>query len=513
MRRVLFLPQDRGRLRVLLEQLERAAPSLEELKWSNAARVTKVARVQHVLRGPELARLKTLWERWKATYKSLPNHAKKLARPNEADCAYLRAVEHFANWLRHEEGQGLAEEEAMEAALALVKAGFNEWRDLEGAAEGSVGARQGIAAATEAVVNRAIRRANAAASEERQGVKRPREDEKSVVSVMADIQRERIVTEQGVANKRPWPEQVGTSLGPMASCSALAKVVHDGLSPVVFTEQVLFDNVIQSAEKSLPSKISGLKCWAAFADQVLRLKGAHLPPTPEGLAAWSRLFHNSKVFGNYLAAVKFACELRRLPTSAFNDEAIKRAKAAIARREPPPRGKAFIRQSLTLRLMQLAESEQDKQGSMLYGICYTFLLRVRNEGLPLVSGIVGGPDRPLPPQRHSGIGISGHELILQLASRKNKPHGSTLKRRCCCSSCPAMCPVHILGPWIQSHPAGTQLFSNIDGDFALKVLRRRLSALGIEDAARYRLHDFRRGHAQDLFESGANLKTIVLAGE
>ena len=34
--------KDRGRLRVLLEQLERAVPSLEELKWSGAARVTKV---------------------------------------------------------------------------------------------------------------------------------------------------------------------------------------------------------------------------------------------------------------------------------------------------------------------------------------------------------------------------------------------------------------------------------------------------------------------------------------
>ena len=470
--------------------------------------------VQHILRGPELVRLKTLWARWRHTYKSLPEHAKKLAAQNETDLAYMRSVEHFRKWLRCEEGQSVEEEELLEAALALVKAGFDAWRDLEGAAEGSVAASQGVSAAAGALINRAIRRANTVVSEERRGVKRPRESERSVVCVIEDIKQACAVKEQPGPIGRLWPQEVGTSLGPMASCSALALAINEGLSPAVFTEQVMFDNVIQSAAKSIPSKMSGLKCWASFADQVLKVRGAHLPPTPEGLAAWSRVFHSSKVFGNYLAAVKFACEIRRLPTSAFNDEAIKRAKAAIARREPRPRAKAFIRRELTARLMQLAESEHDKQGAMLYGICYSFLLRVRNEGLPLVSGIAGGPDRQLPPQRHSGIGVCGSELILKLASRKNKPHGSTLKRRCCCSSCRTTCPVHVLAPWIESHPAGTPLFQGMDGNSALKVLRRRLATLGIEwGPDDYRLHDFRRGHAQDLFELGATLKTILLAGE
>ena len=59
----------------------------------------------------------------------------------------------------------------------------------------------------------------------------------------------------------------------------------------------------------------------------------------------------------------------------------------------------------------------------------------------------------------------------------------------------------------------TKLFEGIDGGSALKVLRRRLSYLGIQDSELYKLHDFRRGHAQDLLEKGITLKTILLVGE
>ena len=37
--------------------------------------------------------------------------------------------------------------------------------------------------------------------------------------------------------------------------------------------------------------------------------------------------------------------------------------------------------------------------------------------------------------------------------------------------------------------------------------------LEVPDAQKYRLHDFRRGHARDLQASGANLATILAAGQ
>jgi len=43
--------------------------------------------------------------------------------------------------------------------------------------------------------------------------------------------------------------------------------------------------------------------------------------------------------------------------------------------------------------------------------------------------------------------------------------------------------------------------------------RKLLTALGVASAGKYATHDFRRGHAQDLLESGATLAQILAAGQ
>ena len=40
-----------------------------------------------------------------------------------------------------------------------------------------------------------------------------------------------------------------------------------------------------------------------------------------------------------------------------------------------------------------------------------------------------------------------------------------------------------------------------------------MTVLGVQDAHLYRLHDFRRGHADDLFASGAPLVVILKASD
>ena len=44
-------------------------------------------------------------------------------------------------------------------------------------------------------------------------------------------------------------------------------------------------------------------------------------------------------------------------------------------------------------------------------------------------------------------------------------------------------------------------------------LRARLVELECKDAALHSLHDFRRGHAQDMVAAGADLGTILRAGQ
>ena len=66
----------------------------------------------------------------------------------------------------------------------------------------------------------------------------------------------------------------------------------------------------------------------------------------------------------------------------------------------------------------------------------------------------------------------------------------------------ATCPVHVLGPIVDQCPPGAALFGGITAADALSTLRAMLSAMGVQDAAAYGTHDFRRGHALDLQLSG-----------
>ena len=60
---------------------------------------------------------------------------------------------------------------------------------------------------------------------------------------------------------------------------------------------------------------------------------------------------------------------------------------------------------------------------------------------------------------------------------------------------------------------GSRPFADFKLAFATKCLRCMLSMVGIKDSMKYVSHDLRRGHTQDLVDSGADLATILLAGE
>ena len=66
------------------------------------------------------------------------------------------------------------------------------------------------------------------------------------------------------------------------------------------------------------------------------------------------------------------------------------------------------------------------------------------------------------------------------------------------------CPLHRLGPLVESLPRGHAVFRGITAAKALSMLRTMLEALGVEKWYEYRTHDLRRGHAQDLVDAGWN---------
>jgi hypothetical protein len=203
-----------------------------------------------------------------------------------------------------------------------------------------------------------------------------------------------------------------------------------------------------------------------------------------------------------------------VPTENTFHHSLKRAKAAIAKREPPPRDKRFIGLELVARLVAMAQREGEHAFAMLYLVSYVFLLRVPSEGLPIVVGTNGDADRELALGVHSCFSFVGDDIVLKLARRKNKPHGWTGRAKCWCSkggAHKACCPVHELGMTV-ARQVGSSPFAHISPGLALATLRRHLTALDVEHALTYRLHDFRRGHARDIAASGGTLYDILVAG-
>ena len=144
------------------------------------------------------------------------------------------------------------------------------------------------------------------------------------------------------------------------------------------------------------------------------------------------------------------------------------------------------------RLVRLGQKSLElERFSMLFLLTYTFLLRLPSEALPCRAHAGG-----------SCVEVQTDKLLIKLARRKNCPRGSVMQRGCWCSTAPLLCPVHCLGRWIKGRTAGEKLFSGITASKALSALRDMLSSLEVVGAGEYRTHDLRRGHAQDLAESG-----------
>jgi len=153
---------------------------------------------------------------------------------------------------------------------------------------------------------------------------------------------------------------------------------------------------------------------------------------------------------------------------------------------------------------------------------------------------------------HSELHVFDDKVVLCLKSRKNIPLGSRLTRHCWCGASPLTCPVHVLGDffghalhsahharahisrvllqiltrrfsafrrhhqqkWTQGHEAYFCASIGIPPPSPCAFGRRRfLSLFGVQDAPAFDTKATRRGHTQDLVDSGAPLAEILLAGQ
>ena len=317
------------------------------------------------------------------------------------------------------------------------------------------------------------------------------------------------------SSKKTVEHLQGSDKGPREAIRLLLCGMEPG-NIECWRERARLDALCGSSQRSLREVASAVRCWVAFAEPVLGLSGAAcMPPPVDGLVQWSRVFAVKNTFRNYLGKLRLACEILRLPTCNLDHPSVKRAKATILALSTAPKAKHSVRCNVVAQLVQLARSEGDTASSLLYVLAYAFLLRVPSELLPVTLGFNGviAPDK-LPVGVHSCLSIENNCVRLQLARRKHKPHGSTMRRGCWCKSCEHTCPVHVLGPLLRRPEGGGRTpFAFLTPERVNMDLRRRLLQLGIKDSAEYDTRCFRRGHAEDLAHNSSRLHEILAAGE
>ena len=296
---------------------------------------------------------------------------------------------------------------------------------------------------------------------------------------------------------------------PRDAGNQLAKKLKHGTDRNEWLESARVAAIAGSCPRSHASAISGIKFYAWFALNILQQRGHLLPPSIESLLAWSRLFRNAQTFGNYVSYVKLACELTGVALDVFSHPSLRRAKEAVRKRRlVAPRPPTWIGHDLVCRLLALVlERPELKELLMVFLTSYIFLLRVPSECLPLCCHFApAGVEAPV-------FKLSDDEVVLHLPRRKNKLHATRIVRRCWCSKSQLTCPVHMLGAYMRELPGGARPFLHLKPAQTLLALRELLCELNVEDAMCYRLHDFRRGHANDIWKVGGTLADILSAGD
>ena len=142
-------------------------------------------------------------------------------------------------------------------------------------------------------------------------------------------------------------------------------------------------------------------------------------------------------------------------------------------------------------------------------------LRVQRECTPLQCGGVGEDER-WPARRHSAfLWTEDKSIVWRLASRKNRPRGSLLKRRCRCTVvgahfCPA-CRTLLLAS-TKKLRVGDRLFTRTASQMA-GCIRAALRILGVEHKAGFTWKAARAGRATELAAQGMPLAQIMDLGE
>ena len=250
---------------------------------------------------------------------------------------------------------------------------------------------------------------------------------------------------------------------------------------------------------------SGVRAWAAFVLLAREIwpfaRNAPIFPISEGLMLrWPVMFRNAKTARNYKSACVWASECLGAHCM-WHTARVQRAFDGIARKNQQVSSHhTVITASMCAELVARAEHLGDHRFAAAVTLGYAFMLRMGDEFCKQTVEKLRIDERG--------------DVVLSLSSRKNKPQGSRLVRRCCAGGrvCGGLCPHRAAGWLIRNTAPGDTLYTSY-GEF-LKDLRAYATAAGFDDAQRFGSHGLRRGATVDLASRpDTTLEQLMLAGE
>lgn len=349
----------------------------------------------------------------------------------------------------------------------------------------------------------------------RAGASRKRKAEPLVVPACpraSPLDRAEGILETIATASEPHPEiehdvDFSIGVGPKKALDTLVKAVPVGVERQAWLIKARVLALVGNCQRSMPSVRCGIRCWIGFSTHVLGPHHEICPPTLEGLLGWSRNFRCDRTFSNYCSYVRLGCEIGGFAIDVFSHPSLRRAKQAISKKGAfHARPKEFVRQEHIRQMLVLATDRPEYgNAALMFLITYIFLLRLPSECLPIVIGSGLYDEQAM-------LSWTDDSLTLVLKRRKNTDQPTTMVRTCWCSTCPITCPIHVAAAALKSFKTGDRPFSSFSPAKALSELRAMLAIIGISNAARYRTHDIRRGHARDMQANGRTLAEILLAG-
>jgi len=158
-----------------------------------------------------------------------------------------------------------------------------------------------------------------------------------------------------------------TQMQPKQAAAHAAGCSHSREDKRLWAEHARIEALCGNCLGSIASMLSAMKAWKEFSQNTLGVEHVkEIPPTHQGLTAWSRLFSCAATHANYVRAVKLACLICNVSIEAFDNPALKRAKLTMQALAAPPKPRQFIRHTLLSKSAKLAKQQMHKRNSCTF---------------------------------------------------------------------------------------------------------------------------------------------------